>query len=202
MNKPFSPSADRNKLPILNKLQVELSNGDRVLEIGSGTGQHACYFANAMPDVLWQPTELQENIPAINMWLDECKLKNTLEPSVLDINSLPWPIAQPTVCFTCNTLHIISMDSVQSFFKGCAQVLNGHGKLCVYGPFSFDGQHTSPSNAEFDQWLRDADPASGVRDLTILDEMAQSAGFDTCHYDDMPANNFFVTWKMRSEQAN
>lgn len=199
MNKPFSPSADRNKLPILNKLQLELSDGDNVLEIGSGTGQHACFFANAMPGILWQATELQQNIPAIETWLSEHKLKNTLEPRELDINRLPWPVIQANVCFTCNTLHIIGMDSVRSFFKGCAQVLNGNGKLCVYGPFSFDGQHTSASNKEFDQWLRDSNPASGVRDLHILDNLAQDLGFRACRYDAMPANNFFVTWEAGSK---
>ena len=195
MNKPFSASAERNKQAILSKLQIQLNNGDHVLEIGSGTGQHACFFANALPNVIWQPTELQQNIPAINAWLNEHNLKNILEPLVLDINKLPWPKSQANACYTCNTLHIISMDSVHSFFKGCKQVLADKGKLCVYGPFSFDGQHTSPSTEEFDQWLRAADPASGVRDLNHLDSIAQELGFKACRFDKMPANNFFVVWE-------
>lgn len=195
MKKPFSPSADRNKESILGTLKTELSANQMVLEIGSGTGQHACYFSDALPDVIWQPTELESNIPAIYTWIEEHSLGNLRNPIVLDVDTHPWPIKNAEVCYTCNTLHIMSIQSVRSLFKGSGAVLNNAGKLCVYGPFSIDGQHISPSNALFDQQLRASDPASGVRDLSELNNIAQQYGFAPCRYTALPANNFFVVWE-------
>jgi len=195
MNKPFSQSADNNKEPILKQLQRELSAGQVVLEIGSGTGQHACFFASAFPEVLWQATELEHNIPTIRQWMSEHQRKNLLDAKTLDINDHPWPTTTADVCYTCNTFHIVSMDSVCSIFTGSKAVLKNSGKLCVYGPFSINGKHISPSNQQFDEYLRASDRASGVRDLTELDEIAQRSGFNPCRYTAMPANNFFVVWE-------
>lgn len=196
MNKPFSPSAERNKEAILTVLRRELPGKQTVLEIGSGTGQHACYFANALKDVVWQPSELTTNIAAIKSWLAEAALNNVLEPIVLDVNIKPWPFESADACFTCNTFHIVSMKSVRAIFSGSKSVLGQSGKLCVYGPFSIDGKHISPSNKDFDQWLQDSDPESGVRDLTQLDEIAQTNGFAPCRRIEMPANNFMVVWEV------
>jgi len=193
---PFSPSADRNKEPILSVLTRELSGSKIVLEIGSGTGQHACFFAGALTDIVWQPTELAENITGITRRINLSGLTNVSEPVVLDVNNQTWPINNADVCFTCNTFHIVSIDSVRSIFKGCASVLGDAGKLCVYGPFTIDGKHVSPSNIDFDQWLRDSDPNSGVRDLSELDEIALSFGYTTCRRIEMPANNFIVVWEI------
>lgn len=177
-------------------LRHELSANQKVLEIGSGTGQHACFFAAALPNIVWQPTELKQNIPAITRWVGEENLDNILDPIELDVDVRPWPIKQADVCYTCNTFHIVSLQSVHSIFKGCIAVLADGGKLCVYGPFSVDGQHTSTGNERFDQQLREADPASGVRDLSELNVMAQQLGFVACRHVQMPANNFLVVWEV------
>lgn len=195
MNKPFSPSADRNKVPILEVLKTLLTGEEFVLEIGAGTGQHACFFAEAFPEVTWQPTELEENLTAIRSWLSEHPGDNIAEPMVLDVDSHPWPIDAADICYTCNTFHIISMQSVRSLFAGASTVLGDAGKLCVYGPFAVAGRHTSQSNELFDQQLRTADPASGIRDLTELDAIAAEYSFQPATHVAMPANNLFVVWE-------
>jgi hypothetical protein len=204
MSKPFAPAAERNQLAILEQLRVELDPARaplKVLEIGSGTGQHACFFAQALPHVLWQPSELGDNIAGIELWLDEAGLSNVLAPLVLDVNAQPWPVTRADACFTCNTLHIVSTDSVAAIFKGARAVLGDAGKLCVYGPFKIDGKHTSPSNHDFSQWLVDSDPRQGVRDLTDLDRLAQGCGFSPSRRIDMPANNLFVVWDVAGDSV-
>lgn len=207
MNKPFSPAADRNKEPILHALKPHLSAGQLVLEIGSGTGQHACFFANTLNEIIWQPTELESNFSVLRHCLesdiessfDSRKTPhqpgNILDAVVLDVDEHPWPIATADICYTCNTLHIMSMQSVHSLLKGCENVIKKAGKLCVYGPFKINGTHTSESNSLFDQQLRKSDAASGIRDLTELDELAQQHGFSRCTYSTLPANNLFVVWE-------
>lgn len=196
MTKINSPSAQRNKIAILEILKKELPAKHKVLEIGSGTGQHACYFAKALPGVVWQPTELAENIATINDWLHEESLNNVLAPIVLDVDQQPWPVSKFDVCFTCNTLHIVSEDSVHSIFNGCKSVLESGGKLIVYGPFSIDGEHNSQGNREFDLSLRNANPESGIRDLTELDKLASHYDYIPSRRIDMPANNKIVIWEM------
>jgi len=196
MTKISSPSAERNKEPILNVLKQELLSEHSVLEIGSGTGQHACHFASALPHIEWQPTELAENISTINSWLDELGPSNVLPPIVLDVNNHPWPVVKADVCFTCNTFHIVGEELVHSTLQGCAKVLADGGKLIVYGPFLVNGKHTSSSNEDFDHWLREQDPGSGILDLTQLDEVAASLGFKPQRKIAMPANNFIVVWEM------
>ena len=176
-------------------LKRELIGNELILEVGSGTGQHACYFAENLPGITWQPTELKQNIPGIEAWVSEYGLVNVLNPHELDVDVLPWPEMKASVCYTCNTFHIIGMHSIQSIFEGCKQVLHASGKLCVYGPFSVNGAHTSQGNFQFNQQLRASDPASGVRDLQELDAIAKRAGFSPCRHIDMPANNFFVVWE-------
>ncbi len=196
MNKPCSPSAERNKEPILNVLKEELSSQQSVLEIGSGTGQHACYFSAALPHILWQPTELKENIPAIQQWMQEQHCSNLLEPKILNVDDQPWPYQNIDTCFTCNTFHIVGQSSVKSIFNGCKSVLHESGKLCVYGPFALKGKHTSESNEHFDHQLRASNPNSGIRDLFVLDDIAQQHGFKPHRKLAMPANNFFVVWEI------
>jgi len=195
MSKPFSPSADRNKHPLLTELSSELNGDEHVLEIGSGTGQHACFFTERLSGIYWQPTELAANLPAISAWISEHKHPKILPPLELDVTK-PWPELNAQVCFTCNTFHIVSMEAVQSIFEGCQRVLMSSGKLLVYGPFSLNGKHTSLSNEQFDQQLRASNPDSGIRDLQELDKLAQTAGFSPCRYTQMPANNLFVVWEL------
>jgi len=194
MKKPFSLSADRNKKPIFSELQLELFGNERVLEVASGTGQHACFFAAQLPNLTWQPSELEEQISGIKAWISELNLANILEPIVLDVNAKLWSIQQVDVCYTSNSFHIVSMESIVSIFNGCKQVLSPNGKLIVYGPFKINGEHVSQSNKLFDRQLRASNPDSGVRDLHELDTLAQSAGFSPQRSRKMPANNLLVVW--------
>ena len=192
--KQFSPSADRNKDHILACLREELAEAKTVLEIGSGTGQHACHFASHLPSVTWIPSDLHQNLLAIQARIDEVKLNNVLIPVDLDVNQTPWPILHADVCYTCNTFHIMSLDSIKSFFRGCQQVLDSSGKICVYGPFFVADMHTAESNVRFDQMLRHSDPLSGVRDLDVLNAIAAEHHFTDARCVDMPANNLLLMW--------
>jgi len=138
--KRFAASAQNNREPILVCLKGLLTGEERVLEIGSGTGQHACYFASHFPDIVWQPTELAENIPVINQWLRDEGLANIEAPVLLDVSQLPWSVEHADVVYTCNTFHIMSEACVECLFAGAAEVLEEGGRLIVYGPFIIDGK--------------------------------------------------------------
>lgn len=194
MTRPFSASADRNKNAILVAFTAEVNADHLVLEIGSGTGQHALHFAHQLPQIIWQASEIERNYPVLTSGIRGHTLSNVLDAIVLDVDSPSWPITHADICYTCNTLHIMSMNSVRSLVQGCADVLGDNGKLCVYGPFMINGDHISDSNEQFDQHLRASDPASGVRDLTDVDAIAQQFGFAPARRVVMPANNFFVVW--------
>lgn len=193
--KQFSPSADRNKDAILACLKTEIAQATTVLEIGSGTGQHVCHFAAQLPSITWIPSDLKPNLLAVKTRVQEANLNNVSDPVELDVNQLPWSIQHIDVCYTCNTLHIMSLDSVKSFFQGCQQVLDGSGKICVYGPFSIAGKHTADSNARFDQMLQQSDPLSGVRDLNELNKLAAEHHFTDARVIKMPANNLLLVWE-------
>jgi len=199
MEKPFAPSAERNRHAILEALDSCLLPNDRVLEIGSGTGQHLSFFAEARPDVTWQPSDLPDKIDGIRSWLSEAKASNLLAPIELDVESKPWPIDAAEVCYTANTLHIISWSAVESVFEGVAALLSSVGRFCAYGPFMIDGVHTSEGNARFDAQLQrgeiSGDTQSAIRDLTLLDCLAQQHGFQDSERIAMPANNFLVIWR-------
>lgn len=194
-SKPFAPSADRNKQAILEALQSELSGHERIVEIGSGTGQHACHIANAMPHILWQPTELADKLPGIEQWIHDSGCTNVLTPVVLDLASDNTPLEGASVCYSANTLHIVSWKLVQALFQYAASLLDERGKLIVYGPFSINGQHTSEGNRIFDEQLRTSDPYSGIRELRELDQLAGLHAFNSATVIDMPANNKLLCWR-------
>jgi cyclopropane fatty-acyl-phospholipid synthase-like methyltransferase len=168
----------------------------RVLEVGSGTGQHAVYFAAALAQLRWQPSELAENLPELGERIRLEGGANLLAPVELDVHADPWPVAPVDAVFSANTLHIMGWGGVQEFFRGAAAVLARPGVLCVYGPFRFDGRHTSESNVAFDHYLRQRDPASGVRDFEALDRLAQQRGLTFAANHAMPANNRTLVWRM------
>jgi SAM-dependent methyltransferase len=176
-----SEACERNKGPILAVLREELATCTRVLEVGSGTGQHAVHFAASLTHVLWQPSELPENL---------------LAPVMLDVRADPWPAATVDAVFSANTLHIMGWSAVCEFFRGAASVLARPGVLCVYGPFRFGGQHTSESNDAFDHYLRQRDPHSGLRDFEALDRLAQERGLRLTANHAMPANNRTLVWRI------
>lgn len=186
--KPFSESCERNKEPILAILRDVFSQPARILEIGSGTGQHAVHFGAALPHLLWQTSDLPANHPGILAWLAEAALPNVLPPLALDVNG-PWPDRVYDGMFTANTLHIVSWDAGQKLITGAGRTLRGGGRLAIYGPFNYGGSFTSDSNARFDEWLKARDPRSGIRDFEAVVECAEASGLALEADHAMPANN-------------
>jgi len=197
MNKPFSQACENNKRPILEVLKNAFAEVGTVLEIGSGTGQHAVYFAEHLPQVSWQPTDLAENLPGIELWIAEAKLANIRPPKILDVRSQPWPVEQVDGVFSANSLHIMGKAEVEQFFQGVADRLLAGGRLCVYGPFNYGGKYTSDSNARFDQWLFQQNPKSAIRDFEWVSELAETASLSLLADHTMPANNRLLEWVKR-----
>ncbi len=187
--KPFSEACENNQAPILAILREAFSAVHSVLEIGSGTGQHAVYFARHLPHLNWQTSDLAANHSGIHAWLDEASLPNTRPPIALDVNANPWPVEAVDGIFTANTLHIISWPEVEQLFRGAGQALLPGGVMCVYGPFNYGGKFTAPSNARFDEWLKARDPASGVRDFEAVCALALRHGLTLVADHAMPVNN-------------
>ena len=194
--KPHAPSCDRNREPILAVLREHFAGSSRVLEIGSGTGQHAVHFAAAMPWLTWQTSDVAENLPGIRAWLDEANLANTPPPLVLDALQSPWPEIDADAVFTANSLHIMGVDAVEALFRGVGRVLAGApgGTLVAYGPFNYGGAYSSDSNRDFDAWLKARDPRSGIRDFETIDVLASTEGLRLVADVAMPANNRCLVW--------
>ena len=191
----YSEACDRNKDPILNILKEIFSDIDEVLEIGSGTGQHAVYFGQNLPHVTWQTSDLPENHAGIQAWLDKNISTNVKAPLALDANQRPWPVDATGAIFTANTLHIMSWNSVENLFQGIGETLKWGGILCVYGPFRYNGSYTSESNAYFDKTLKLRDPLSGIRDFEAVNELALQQGLSFAKDYPMPANNQTIVWQ-------
>jgi cyclopropane fatty-acyl-phospholipid synthase-like methyltransferase len=194
MEKPQSPACDRNRDPILAVLREHFADARRVLEIGSGTGQHAAYFASHLPHVTWQASDREETIPGIRAWLDDAALPNTPAPLALDVMG-NWPEANFDAVFSANTLHIMAWTEVEQLFARLPQVTDPGATLIIYGPFSADGRHSSESNAAFDQSLRSRGAHMGIRDAEAVDALAQGAGFALLADIAMPANNRCRVWQ-------
>ena len=198
--KPFSPSCERNREPILDVLRERFADRRRVLEIGSGTGQHAVHFAAAMPWLTWQCSDAASNLPGIEQWLAEVLLTNTPPPFVLQASVdppglVPLPRARYDAVFSANTLHIMGWAEVQTLFAALPDVLEAEASVAVYGPFNLGGTYTSDSNREFDAWLKARDPRSGIRDLEAVDALASAVGLHLVEDAAMPANNRMLIWR-------
>lgn len=194
MDKPYAPAADRNRDPILEILRGRFADRRSVLEIGSGTGQHAVYFAAALPWLTWQTSDVSDNLPGIRLWLEEAALPNTPAPIQLNVR-LPWPIMEFDAVFTANTLHIMGWEEVTVLFSELSRQMPPAGLLTVYGPFNYEGRFTSESNAKFDAMLRAGNPASGLRDFAAVNDLAAKAGLHLLEDCAMPANNRCITWQ-------
>lgn len=194
-DKPYSPSCERNREPILAVLREHLRARTHALEIGSGSGQHAVHFAAALPRLTWQCSDRVEMLPGIRAWLDEAALPNTPPPIELDVEAGPWPRAVFDAAFTANTLHIMGWAGVEALFAGLDAALAEDATLVVYGPFNYGGEYTSDSNAQFDAWLRIRDPNSGVRDFEAIDALARAIGLRLAADVAMPANNRCLVWR-------
>jgi len=193
--KQYSLACEQNGPAILNVIQPLLADCSHLLEIGSGTGQHAAYFAPHLPHLAWQSSDLADSHPSIVAWQADSGAPNLLPPLTLDVQQSPWPDWQGDAVFSANTLHIMSWPAVEAFFAGVGRCLQAGGVLLVYGPFNYDGQFTSDSNAQFDEWLKARDPASGVRDFEAVDALAQQAGLHLQQDYAMPANNRILHWQ-------
>lgn len=196
IDKPFSESCVQNRDPILAILRPLFADRRHVLEIGSGTGQHAVYFAADLPHLVWQTADVPQHHPGIQAWLEEAALPNVLPPLALDVNDSAWRSGRYDAVFSANTLHIMGWPEVERFFAGVGAVLEAGGILAVYGPFNYGGRYTSESNARFDAWLKARDPASGVRDFEAVDALARSQGLVLQQDIAMPANNRTLVWRM------
>jgi SAM-dependent methyltransferase len=197
-DKPHAPATERNREPILAVLRRAFADRRRVLEIGSGTGQHAVYFAAALPWLDWQTSDRAENLPGIRAWLDEAALPNTPPPRALDVAEDTWPLQRFDAAFSANTLHIMAWREVEALFGGLATALQRDAVLAIYGPFRIGGRHTSDSNAAFDAELRARAPHSGVRDLEAVDALARRIGFGPMADHPLPANNRCLVWRRGS----
>ena len=195
IKKPFAESCEQNKAAILDVLRNEFADVSNVLEIGSGTGQHAVHFARQLPHLNWQCSDRAENIPGISTWLNEAALANTPAPLVLDVLQASWPARPYPALFSANAVHIMSWQAVEAMFHGMQNCLADSAVVCLYGPFNYNGTYTSNSNARFDDWLKQRDPQSGIRDFEKLDALAQMAGLALHHDYEMPANNRILCWR-------
>jgi cyclopropane fatty-acyl-phospholipid synthase-like methyltransferase len=194
VDKPNAPSCERNRAPILEVLRTHFAGCRQVLEIGSGTGQHAIHFASAMPGLQWQCTDRSEYLPGIRLWLDEAQLPNTPAPLVLDVSG-PWPPRHYDAVFSANALHIMSWDEVELLFSRLPEVTTEDATLAIYGPFNYDGHYTSQSNAAFDDWLQERGSHMRIRDAEAVDALAEIAGFELIDDVAMPANNRLRIWR-------
>jgi hypothetical protein len=204
--KPHSPSCDRNKEPILAVLREQFADRREVLEIGSGTGQHAVHFAAAMPWLRWQCSDAEDSLPGIRAWLEEAALPNTPAPFALQAVAEPAPQFAPPLpgdlsrydaLFSANTLHIMGWPEVQALFACLPTVWADDAVVAIYGPFNYGGEFTSDSNRHFDAWLKERDPRSGIRDFEAVDALAQGIGLRLVADIEMPANNRTLVWRRR-----
>ena len=200
--KPNAPASGRNRDAILDVIKTEFGDCHTVLEIGSGTGQHAVFFAEAMPWLRWQTSDLAENYPGIHSWIADSGLANVREPILLDVEHADGVDGYFDGVFSANTAHIMSIQAVRCMFDVVGRLLSPGGVFCLYGPFNQDGTFTSESNRRFDQSLRSQDPAMGIRDLEELQDIALSVAMHRERLYAMPANNMLVAWRKNGVASN
>jgi len=200
-NKPFSESCEQNKLPIRQVLSRFVEGRRTLLEIGSGTGQHAVYFAAEFAGLVWQTSDLIENHTSIAAWIRDSGLYNVLYPLSLDAGG-DWPSQQYDLLFSANTLHIMSESAAEQFMRKVSGCMHDQSVLLVYGPFNYQSRYTSESNARFDQWLKQRDPASGIKNFEWLRDIAQQSGLECTEDISMPANNRILVWQKADDSIS
>lgn len=197
MAKGFAPAAERNRRPILEVLRRVLPTSGTVLEIASGTGQHAAFFAEHLPALRWQPSDAAPDaLRSIESWVTEAGRENLLAPVELDVSAQTWPIASAEAALCINMIHISPWESSEALFAGAGRILAEGAPLITYGPYRVNGEHTAPSNAAFDESLRSRDPRWGVRDIDALELLARKTGFALEERVAMPANNMTLIWRL------
>ncbi len=197
---PFSQASENNKQAILEILKNHLHSSDsvleiNVLEIAGGTGQHAVFFAENIPELYWQSSDIPSHVDSLNLRISAAHLSNLPAAISLDVNQTEWDCKEPGAIFSANSLHIMSTASVENFFAGVGRHLQSGGRLLLYGPFKYDGQFTTESNARFDLWLKSRDRVSGIRDFEWINSLAENIGMQLIEDSAMPANNQLLVWQ-------
>ena len=190
----FSPASERNKFPILEQLRKWLSPGARVLEIGSGLGQHAAFFCEAMPSLKWQVSERSAALPDLECGLLTLGADHLRSPLQLDVLEDPWPGSLFDAVYTANTAHIMPWEGVEHLVRGAANSLEPGGMLIFYGPFNIGGRYTSEGNRAFDADLRERDCGMGIRNVEDIDKLARRQHMMLHERIDMPANNMMLVY--------
>ena len=191
---PNAPASLRNSNPILGVLRHELADCCNLLEIGSGTGQHAVHFSASLPDLNWQTSDLPENHEGIRAHIAHSGLGNVIAPLTLDVRSATRNGQSYDAVYTANTMHIMSFSAVEKMIPLVASLLDGGGVFVAYGPFRQGGKFNAESNANFDASLRARDPDMGIRELTEIDSLAEQVGLCQIRTYAMPANNLLLIW--------
>ncbi|MFT7300354.1 MAG: cyclopropane fatty-acyl-phospholipid synthase-like methyltransferase [Porticoccus sp.] len=195
IQKPFSQACENNQKPILEVLLRVFADRNQLLEIGSGTGQHAVYCAPRLPHLIWQTADLEANHLGINAWLDDCPAENLRRPILLNANHSSWSVDNVDAVFTANTCHIMAWESVVNLFAGLDTILVPGAMVAIYGPFNYSGQFTSDSNARFDLRLKQQVLHQGIRDFEAVNCIAEKIGLELAEDNSMPANNRLLVWK-------
>ncbi len=196
MAKSFAPAAERNREPILEVLRRVLPRSGLVLEVASGTGQHAAYFSHHLHALRWQPSDTSaEALRSIEAWVHEEARSNLLPPLELDVRSNEWPVRSADALVCINMIHIAPWETSVALFSGARKLLLAGAPLVTYGPYRLHGRHTAPSNAAFDESLRSRNPLWGIRDVDELSELALRTGLELEERVDMPANNMVLVWR-------
>ncbi|MGV6852684.1 MAG: DUF938 domain-containing protein [bacterium] len=196
MNKPFAESCEKNKHVILDVLRQQIPDQKlNLLEFSAGTGQHAVFLAPHFPKLTWYPTELDEQIPGLLMWLEEYPYPTIQPPIRYQLGLDRWPDVQADIVYTANTLHIMRWEHVCLFIQHMGENLRKKARFIVYGPFNFDGQFTSESNRKFDQWLKSIESHRGIRDFEAIQTEMNKAKIQHLQTIAMPANNFILIFE-------
>lgn len=193
--KPFSQSCEENKQVIFETIAPFLADKTSVLEIASGTGQHAVFFASQLPHLTWQTSDLIESHVGIHQWLDEVNLENIHRPVELNVSESEWPSCRYDAVFSANSFHIMANQNVEDFFANISSVLQNNAYVIIYGPFNYKGEFTSQSNANFDVWLKSRHPQSGIKDFEWCNQLAMNAGLNLVDDIAMPVNNRILVWR-------
>lgn len=195
INKPYSQSSEENKEVIYQVIKPIFNQKKHVLEVASGTGQHAVYFAEKMPYLTWQTSDLIESHSGIKQWMKSVNLPNILPPLELNVSEKQWPNTLYDGVFSANSFHIMSKQNVTDFFKNVSTILNKKAVVIIYGPFNYNGEFTSESNANFDIWLKNRSPQSGIKDFEWCNLLAQEAQLSLIEDIEMPMNNRILVWQ-------
>lgn len=196
MKKPFSQACENNKEPIRQVLHNYLQEPGTLLEIGSGTGQHSAHISNHYPQLRWLTSDCAENIPGIQAWVNESNNSNLCSPIELDINQAAWTANKVNYLYSSNTVHIMSWQEVEKLFQFVPYCLEDGGYFFLYGPFNYNGKFTSPSNEQFNHWLKSQAPHRAIRDFEAINALANEQGLLLKCDHEMPANNRLLVWQL------